>query len=88
MTLCTIAWLTSFQLDLVQDVDIRQPSIHRGEDMTWVTDYYIGSHNYHTVPQGSDNDLSVFVGSNEWVVGDVRICVRSINLIIGEISHC
>ncbi|EPT02816.1 hypothetical protein FOMPIDRAFT_1143324 [Fomitopsis schrenkii] len=64
----------SGELDLVQDVDIRQPSIHRGEDMTWVTDYYIGSHNYHTVPQGSDNDLSVFVGSNE---GDIALLTRS-----------
>ena len=60
--------MTLAQLDLVQDVDIRQPSVHKGEDFTWVTDYYIGAHNYHTVPQGLDNDLNIFVGSNEYGV--------------------
>lgn len=72
----------------MQDVDIRQPSIHRGEDLTWVTDYYIGAHNYHTVPQGSDNDLNVFVGSNEWVIGDFRIRDPVVELFVGEISLC
>ena len=67
------AWLISAQLDLVQDVDIRQPSIHRGEEFTWVTDYYIGAHNYHIVPQGLDNDLNVFVGSNEYVDNVIEI---------------
>ena len=52
------------QLDLVQDVDIRQPSIHR-QDFTWVTDYMIGCHNNAIIPEGRDNDLSIFLGSNE-----------------------
>ena len=52
------------QLDLVQDVDIRQPSIHR-QDFTWVTDYVIGCHNNATIPESRDNDLSIFLGSNE-----------------------
>ncbi|KZT72690.1 WD40 repeat-like protein [Daedalea quercina L-15889] len=64
----------SGELDLVQDVDIRRPSIHRGDDFTWITDYFIGAHNYHTVPHGLDNDLNVFVGSNE---GDVALLTRS-----------
>ncbi|TFY69458.1 hypothetical protein EVJ58_g390 [Rhodofomes roseus] len=64
----------SGELDLVQDTDIRKPSIHRDDEFTWVTDYYIGAHNYHTVPQGLDNDLSMFVGSNE---GDVALLTRS-----------
>lgn len=52
------------QLDKVHDVDIRQPSIHR-QDLTWVTDYLIGCHNNDVIPSNRDNDLSLFLGSNE-----------------------
>lgn len=54
------------QLDSVQDTDIRQPSIHR-QDLTWVTDYVIGCHNNATIPTERDNDLNIFLGSNECV---------------------
>ncbi|GBE79373.1 WD40 repeat-like protein [Sparassis crispa] len=63
----------SSELDLVRDVDIRQPSIHR-QDLTWVTDYLIGCHNHHHIPADEDNDLSIFVGSNE---GDIASISRS-----------
>ncbi|OCH95967.1 WD40 repeat-like protein [Obba rivulosa] len=63
----------SNELDLVQNVDIRQPSVHR-QDLTWVTDYLIGCHNNMTIPSDADNDLSVFVGSNE---GDIALISRS-----------
>ncbi len=52
------------QLDRIQDIDIRQPSVHR-QDLTWVTDYLIGSHTSLHPIGGSDNDLGIFVGSNE-----------------------
>ncbi|PCH41338.1 WD40 repeat-like protein, partial [Wolfiporia cocos MD-104 SS10] len=64
------AW--SGELDKVQDVDIRHPSIHR-QDLTWVTDYLIGCHNISTIPLDMDNDLSMFVGSNE---GDIALLTR------------
>ncbi|PSR71849.1 hypothetical protein PHLCEN_2v12350 [Hermanssonia centrifuga] len=61
------------ELDLVQDADIRQPSIHR-QDFTWVTDYLIGCHNNTYIPPDRDNDLCIFAGSNE---GDVALLTRS-----------
>ncbi|KAI0698608.1 WD40 repeat-like protein [Cytidiella melzeri] len=64
------AW--SGELDVVQDVDIRQPSIHR-QDFTWVTDYLVGCHNNSIIPSERDNDLSVFVGSNE---GDIALITK------------
>ncbi|CCM03383.1 uncharacterized protein FIBRA_05513 [Fibroporia radiculosa] len=63
----------SDELDLVQDIDIRLPSVHR-EDSTWVTDYVIGSHNHSNIFREADNDLSLFVGSNE---GDIALLTRS-----------
>ncbi|KAI0770747.1 WD40 repeat-like protein [Irpex lacteus] len=61
------------ELDKVHDVDIRQPSIHR-QDLTWVTDYLIGCHNNDVIPSNRDNDLSLFLGSNE---GDIALITRS-----------
>ncbi|THH33633.1 hypothetical protein EUX98_g496 [Antrodiella citrinella] len=63
----------SNELERTQDVDIRQPSVHR-QDLTWVTDYLIGCHNHRSVLPGHDNDLSFFVGSNE---GDVALITRA-----------
>ncbi|KAI1789013.1 WD40 repeat-like protein [Ganoderma leucocontextum] len=60
------------ELDPVQGVDIRQPSVHR-QDLTWVTDYLIGCHTTANPPAEADNDLCVFVGSNE---GDVALITR------------
>ncbi len=54
------------QLDPVQGVDIRQPSVHR-QELTWVTDYLIGCHTAANPPAEADNDLCIFVGSNEYV---------------------
>ncbi|KAF8271720.1 WD40 repeat-like protein [Lactarius quietus] len=55
--------LWSDELDLNNDLDIREPSVHT-QARTWVTDYLIGCH-------VSDNSgLSVFVGSNE---GDIAL---------------
>lgn len=62
----------SGELDLVQDADVRQPSVHTGE-RTWVTDYFIGAHNNSSIPAGADNDLSLFLGSNE---GDIALVSR------------
>ncbi|CAL1701580.1 unnamed protein product [Somion occarium] len=63
----------SSELDRIQDVDIRQPSLHR-QDFTWVTDYLIGCHNTTNVLPDHDNELDVFVGSNE---GDIALLTRS-----------
>ncbi|KAI0092445.1 WD40 repeat-like protein [Irpex rosettiformis] len=63
----------SGELDMVEDVDIRQPSIHR-RDFTWVTDYLIACHNNTVIPSNRDNDLSLFLGSNE---GDIALITRS-----------
>ncbi|KAM5534876.1 hypothetical protein V8D89_011431 [Ganoderma adspersum] len=60
------------ELDPVQGVDIRQPSVHR-QDLTWVTDYLIGCHTTANPPVEADNDLCIFVGSNE---GDVALITR------------
>ncbi|KAI0774019.1 WD40 repeat-like protein [Fomes fomentarius] len=60
------------ELDRIQDIDIRQPSVHR-QDLTWVTDYLIGSHTGLHPIGGSDNDLGIFVGSNE---GDVALVTK------------
>ena len=57
-------YLLDLQLDLVQDIDIRHPSIH-SQDLTWVTDYLIGCHTTPLPLMGSDNDLCIFAGSNE-----------------------
>jgi len=51
----------SDELDMLQDQDIRKPSIHN-QGLTWVTDYLIGCHNG---TQPGSSGLSVFVGSNE-----------------------
>lgn len=59
--------LVILKLDLVYDVDIRQPSIHR-QDFQWVTDYLIGCHNNSVIPPERDNDLCIFAGSNEYVL--------------------
>jgi WD repeat-containing protein 89 len=56
--------ITLTQLDRILDIDIRHPTVHR-QDLTWVTDYLIGCHNNAVVPHNRDNDLSVFLGSNE-----------------------
>ena len=58
------------QLDPVQGVDIRQPSVHR-QDLTWVTDYLIGCHTTANPPAEADNDLCIFAGSNEYVTRPV-----------------
>ncbi|KAI9066366.1 WD40 repeat-like protein [Trametes sanguinea] len=63
-------WTT--ELDRVQDVDIRQPSVHR-QDLTWVTDYLIGCHNVSSPIGDADNDLCLFAGSNE---GDIALITR------------
>ncbi|PIL36869.1 hypothetical protein GSI_00559 [Ganoderma sinense ZZ0214-1] len=60
------------ELDPVQGVDIRQPSVHR-QDLTWVTDYLIGCHTTANPPAEADNDLCIFVGSNE---GDIALITR------------
>ena len=60
------------QLDPVQGVDIRQPSVHR-QDLTWVTDYLIGCHTTANPPAEADNDLCLFVGSNEYVTCPVSM---------------
>lgn len=57
-------WCGALKLDLVQNSDIRQPSVHRS-DFTWVTDYLIGCHNSVAIPPERDNDLHLFLGSNE-----------------------
>ncbi|TCD66828.1 hypothetical protein EIP91_000906 [Steccherinum ochraceum] len=62
----------SNELDQIHNFDIRQPTIHR-QDLTWVTDYLIGCHNHRNLLPGHDNDLSLFVGSNE---GDVAWITR------------
>lgn len=59
-----LAFTSIVKLDLVQDNDIRQPSVHR-QDFTWVTDYLIGGHNRGHIPSDHDNDLVLFTGSNE-----------------------
>ena len=48
------------QLDLNNDLDIRDPSVHT-QARTWVTDYLIGCH------MSDNSGLSVLVGSNECV---------------------
>ena len=63
------------QLDRLQDVDIRQPSVHR-QDLTWVTDYLIGCHAAANPLGEVDNDLCVFTGSNECVGDLVHIRVE------------
>ncbi|KAI0637917.1 WD40 repeat-like protein [Trametes polyzona] len=63
-------WTT--ELDRIQDVDIRQPSVHR-QDLTWVTDYLIGCHNASNPIGDADNDLCLFAGSNE---GDISLITR------------
>ncbi|KAH9947312.1 WD40-repeat-containing domain protein [Amylocystis lapponica] len=63
----------SSELDLIRDNEIRQPSIHR-QDLTWVTDYVIGCHSNSSLSADADNDLSIFVGSNE---GDLALLSRS-----------
>ncbi|GJE84958.1 WD40 repeat-like protein [Phanerochaete sordida] len=65
------AW--SGELDMVYDIDIRQPSIHR-QDFTWMTDYLVGCHNSASIPASRDNDLCVFAGSNE---GDIALITRT-----------
>jgi len=60
----------SDELDMLQDQDIRKPSIHN-QGLTWVTDYLIGCHNS---TQFGSPGLSVFVGSNE---GDVGLITSS-----------
>ncbi|KAH9850057.1 WD40-repeat-containing domain protein [Lenzites betulinus] len=64
-------WTT--ELDRIQDVDIRQPSVHR-QDLTWVTDYLIGCHNTLNPIGDTDNDLCLFAGSNE---GDIALLTKS-----------
>ena len=70
------------QLDMVYDVDIRQPSIHR-QDFTWVTDYLIGCHNNSVIPASRDNDLCVFAGSNEYVLRVYVLCAATGLTVIG-----
>ena len=48
------------QLDLNNDLDIREPSVHT-QARTWVTDYLVGCH------ASDESGLSVIVGSNEHV---------------------
>jgi WD repeat-containing protein 89 len=48
------------QLDLNNDLEIREPSVHT-QARTWVTDYLVGCH------ASEESGLSVFVGSNECV---------------------
>ncbi|KAJ3479343.1 hypothetical protein NLI96_g9131 [Meripilus lineatus] len=60
------------ELDQAQNIDIREPSVHR-QDLTWVTDYLIGGHNRSTILPDHDNDLVVFSGSNE---GDIAMLTR------------
>ncbi|KAL4241427.1 WD repeat-containing protein 89 [Abortiporus biennis] len=64
--------LWSKELDLVRDVDIRQPSVHK-QDLTWVTDYIIGCHNLSSIPDDMDSDLCLFAGSNE---GDIALLTK------------
>ncbi|KAG1811169.1 WD40 repeat-like protein [Suillus subaureus] len=59
----------SNELDMLQNCDIRHPSIH-SHGRTWVTDYLITCHN----TKRSDSNLAVFVGSNE---GDVALLSSS-----------
>ncbi|KAI0722170.1 WD40-repeat-containing domain protein [Cerioporus squamosus] len=60
------------ELDRLQDIDIRQPSVHR-QDLTWVTDYLIGCHTTPLPLGDSDNNLCLFAGSNE---GDIALITR------------
>ncbi|KAK7695576.1 hypothetical protein QCA50_000212 [Cerrena zonata] len=62
----------SSELDRIQDGDIRQPSIHK-QNVTWVTDYLIGCHNGSKILPNHDNELNVFLGSNE---GDIAMISR------------
>jgi len=55
----------SDELDQLLAVDIRNPSLH-DHGHTWVTDYLIKGHS----TQKAENELGVFVGSNE---GDVAL---------------
>ena len=72
------------QLDPLQDVDIRQPSVHR-QDFTWVTDYLIGCHTTVNPLQEGDNDLCLFTGSNEYVMSSQFTFPRRADFImIGE----
>ena len=48
------------QLDLHNNLDIREPSVHT-QTRTWVTDYLVGCH------ASEESGLSVIVGSNEHV---------------------
>lgn len=63
----------SGELDRIQDTDLRQPSVHT-QDVTWVTDYFIGCSNSSSPHPDADHDLSIFVGSNE---GDISLLSRS-----------
>ncbi|KAI0771969.1 WD40 repeat-like protein [Trametes elegans] len=63
-------WTT--ELDRIQDLDIRQPSVHR-QDLTWVTDYVIGCHNASSPIGDADNDLCMLAGSNE---GDIALITK------------
>ena len=66
--------LTSFpphQLDLKNDLDIRDPSLHTGA-RTWVTDYLVGCH------ASEESGLSVLVGSNEHVSPHVNFSVLTL----------
>jgi hypothetical protein len=53
----------SDELDLNNDLDIREPSVHT-QARTWVTDYLVGCH------ASEESGLSVIVGSNE---GDIAL---------------
>ncbi|KAJ8517357.1 hypothetical protein ONZ45_g5464 [Pleurotus djamor] len=55
--------LTALQMDQLQNLDIRGPSVH-SQKRTWVTDYLITC---HSDSQGSSN-LSVYTGSNEYSI--------------------
>ena len=56
-------FLTSPQLDLHNNLDIRDPSVHT-QARTWVTDYFVGC---HASEEEESAGLSVIVGSNEHV---------------------
>jgi hypothetical protein len=54
--------ISDCQLDQMLSMDIRSPSLH-DHGHSWVTDYLIKGH----CTQKAENELGVFVGSNEFV---------------------
>lgn len=93
--------IVPYKLDRIQDGDIREPSIHK-QNFTWVTDYLISCHNGSKILPDHDNELNVFLGSNEYVPlarshliseltnpsGEILLCCRDLLCRILKVLGC